>query len=418
MFKKTFNKLSFHKKLIHNFGYLSVLQVFNMVLPLVTYPYLIRALGIDTYGLVVFAQTTISYLVIIVSFGFNISATKEVSIYRNDHKKLSEIVSSTFIIKFFLLLCSFIILLLLFYVIPQASDYKLLFTLTMWLCVYEFLFPIWYFQGIEQMKYITYLTLFSRLIFLGLIFLFIHNEDDYLYVPLINGLGSIIAGLVSLYIVFYKHKITFSIVNFKILRYYFLDSYPIFVSRISSFKDNTPAFLLGVFVGNQAVAYYDLAYKVFRILISVFDNITNVIFPLIAQKKNFNFLKKILRLEILVLFFSYLILILLRKPIVLLLGGQDLLPAADLFFVIGVLLLRPFSSIVGSCVLILKGYNKSFMMNLIYSTLFYFCFTLICWRFFSITLYNVAWGIVLAQLFELFHRFYLIKRKNLMYLIR
>ncbi|MFD2826877.1 oligosaccharide flippase family protein [Leeuwenhoekiella polynyae] len=418
MFKKTFNKLSFHKKLIHNFGYLSVLQVFNMVLPLVTYPYLIRALGIDTYGLVVFAQTTISYLVIIVSFGFNISATKEVSIYRNDHKKLSEIVSSTFIIKFFLLLCSFIILLLLFYVIPQASDYKLLFTLTMWLCVYEFLFPIWYFQGIEQMKYITYLTLFSRLIFLGLIFLFIHNEDDYLYVPLINGLGSIIAGLVSLYIVFNKHKITFSIVNFKILRYHFLDSCPIFVSRISSFKDNTPAFLLGVFVGNQAVAYYDLAYKVFRILISVFDNITNVVFPLIAQKKNFNFLKKILRLEILVLFFSYLILILLRKPIVLLLGGQDLLPAADLFFVIGVLLLRPFSSIVGSCVLILKGYNKSFMMNLIYSTLFYFCFTLICWRFFSITLYNVAWGIVLAQLFELFHRFYLIKRKNLMYLIR
>ena len=80
--------------LIRNFSYLSLLQVFNLILPLIVYPYLIRVLGKETYGLVVFAQSLVFYLVILVGFGFNISATKEVSIHRNDSKKLGEIVSS------------------------------------------------------------------------------------------------------------------------------------------------------------------------------------------------------------------------------------------------------------------------------------------------------------------------------------
>lgn len=72
--------------LIRNFSYLSLLQVFNLILPLIVYPYLIRVLGKETYGLVVFAQSLVFYLVILVGFGFNISATKEVSIHRNDSK--------------------------------------------------------------------------------------------------------------------------------------------------------------------------------------------------------------------------------------------------------------------------------------------------------------------------------------------
>ena len=77
-----------NKTLIQNFSYLSALRIFNMILPLITYPYLIRVLGKEIYGLVVFAQAIVNYLVMLVSFGFNISATKEVSVYRNDEKKL------------------------------------------------------------------------------------------------------------------------------------------------------------------------------------------------------------------------------------------------------------------------------------------------------------------------------------------
>ena len=65
-----------------------------MLLPLITYPYLIRVLGKEIYGLIVFAQAVVGYLVILVGFGFNISATKEISIHRDNKEKLNEIVSS------------------------------------------------------------------------------------------------------------------------------------------------------------------------------------------------------------------------------------------------------------------------------------------------------------------------------------
>ena len=64
-----------------------------MLIPLLSYPYLIRVLGKETYGIIIFAQAIVGYFVILIGFGFNISATKEISINRDDKKKVSEIVS-------------------------------------------------------------------------------------------------------------------------------------------------------------------------------------------------------------------------------------------------------------------------------------------------------------------------------------
>ena len=79
-----------NKNIVKNFSYLAVLQVFNLAIPLVTLPYLITVLGRENYGLIVFSQTLVSYFLILINFGFNIIATKEVSLHRDDEKKLSK----------------------------------------------------------------------------------------------------------------------------------------------------------------------------------------------------------------------------------------------------------------------------------------------------------------------------------------
>ena len=163
---------------LYNFSYLSALQIFNIVAPLIAYPFLIRVLGTNNFGLVIYAQSIISYFVILVTFGFNISATKKVSLHRNNLKKLGEVVSNVLIIKTILLLISLIILEVFLYLTNQNFDSVILFNLVMWMCVYEVIFPQWYFQGIEQMKYITYITLIIRIIFLGMIFIIIKSPDD------------------------------------------------------------------------------------------------------------------------------------------------------------------------------------------------------------------------------------------------
>ena len=93
----------------------------------------------------------------------------------------------------------------------KRQDHYWVYALTFLLTFNERLLPIWFFQGIEKMKYIAIVNLSARLLFVVAIFLFIHNQEDYLLVPLLNGIGTILAGSLSLYIVLGKEKIRLSI---------------------------------------------------------------------------------------------------------------------------------------------------------------------------------------------------------------
>lgn len=309
------NSILNNKALVENFTYLSLLQVFNLFLPLLSYPYLIRVLGTSIYGKIIFAQAIIGYLTLLVGFGFSITATKEISIHRNNKEKISEIISSVLIIKVLLLFVSFFFFLPFFFFFNQVAENKILYITTLWLCVYEIIFPVFYFQGIEKMKYISIITLIVRCLFVVLIFVLIQNKSDYLYVPLLNLLGTILAGLSSMYIIFYKHEIRFYVPELKVLKFYFKESIPVFLSNISiQLYVSTNKVLIGSFLGMTEVSYYDLGEKILNILRIPQGIISQSVFPRISVDKNISFVKKIFNyslafnfmlLLLLVVFFGY-----------------------------------------------------------------------------------------------------------------
>ena len=372
--KNISKKLSVHKTLIQNFSYLSALQVINLLLPLITYPYLIRVLGEETYGLVIFAQAVVGYLLILVQFGFNISATKEISIYRNNKKKLSEIVSSVLLIKSGLFILSAAILSLLILIIPKLHDYKTLFFLTLWLCLYDIIFPIWYFQGIEKMKYITYITLISRLTFLVLIFVLIHGPSDYLFIPVINGIGSLLAGVTSLFIIYRIYHVKLIIPPFSKLKHYFADSVSIFISNISvHLYLATNKILAGIFLGLSDVAYYDLAEKLLNLLKLPVTIVSQVLFPQMSLSYDKNLLKKSIRL----VFFTTLIGIIVFQfagdNLIILFAGAPMVPAANVTRIL-ILSLIPLiiSNGLGIQTLLSHGYNNIYTYINLQTTLLYF----------------------------------------------
>lgn len=408
-------KILAHKTLLHNFSYLSALQIINLLIPLITYPYLIRVLGKETYGLVVFAQAIIGYLLIVVSFGFNVSATQAVSVHRDNKEKLHEIVSSVLSIKIILFVFSFVLLFLLLFFIPNAQGYEILFLFTMTICFTDVLFPVWYFQGIEEMKYITYITLTSRIVLLALIFILIKTPNDYLLVPIIYGISHLISGIIALYIIFNKHKIRFRFQTLKTLKYYLTDSFPLFISNLSvSLYVSTNKVITGAFLGMEAVAYYDLAEKLTTVMKVPQSILSQSVFPQISKDKNIGFVKRMFKLSIVFHIVFVISILLVSKYIILILGGAEMLPA---LVIVNILILTvpiiAMSNIFGYQVLVPFGFKKIFSKVVVSSGLVYFLQIFILWITIGFSIINISIITLTTEIFVTGYMFYNCKKFKL-----
>jgi len=100
MFNKLRNIISHpeHKILLKNTFSLSILQFANYILPLITIPYVVRVIGPDRFGLVSFAQAFVTYFLLVVNYGFDLSATREISSNRDDKNALIQIYSDAILI--------------------------------------------------------------------------------------------------------------------------------------------------------------------------------------------------------------------------------------------------------------------------------------------------------------------------------
>src|SRR5262245_38599098 len=80
-----------HSTLVQNAAALYGVQVGRKIAPLIVVPYLARTLGVAGWGMVAFAQSLGEFIVLIIEFGFNLSATREVARNRASKEACSEI---------------------------------------------------------------------------------------------------------------------------------------------------------------------------------------------------------------------------------------------------------------------------------------------------------------------------------------
>lgn len=415
MLEKVKIVVSKNKTLVQNFSYLSILQVFNLVLPLLTYPYLIRVLGKAVYGEVIFAQTIAVFFMIFIDFGFNITATKQISIHRDDKVKLSEIISSTLIIKIILGLVSFSILIILLYLVPVFNGNKLLYILSFGICLNEMFFSQWFFQGTEQMKYITIISVASRLVFVFFIFLLVNTKEDYLLIPLLNSISALLNGIVSLFIIFVLKKNLFNFPDIKIILLYFKEAVPLFWSRlISKVKDQSNIVFIGATIGMSEVAYYDLVSKLVNISISFIETISIAVFPKISQTKNVGLTRKIFRITLVLALISYVLFLIFGEYVVMILGGKEMLPAHYLFPLVGVFLLRSSSFFIGNVILIVNNRIKPYVNSLFISGASYFIGVGLAYVFkISFTIEFFIYVSIVSLLLEYGYRVYACKKYDL-----
>jgi len=390
------------KQLFKNFLSLLTIQTATYILPLITIPYLLRVLGPTKIGLIAFSQAIIEYFQILVDYGFSLSATREISINRDDKNKVSEIFSSVMIIKFVLFLLSLIIMSIIVFSFAKFRQNWLIYYFTVAVVLGQTLFPIWFFQGIEKMKYITFLNVISKIIYVIFIFIIVKKSSDYLYVPLISGISYIIAGILALWIVLTKFGVSFKIVSLEKLKIQLKDGWHIFVSQISiTLLSNTNIFVLGLFTNNTIVGYYSVADKLIRAMIDFQIPIINSIYPYMAKlikddiNKAISFIKKLLVYGTLVYFIFSIVFWLISGELITALFGANYSNSVIIFNILLIVPLAIFiDNIYGTQLLINLGHSDRFSKVLFIGGITNLILCPILTYFFSYIGTAVSWALV------------------------
>lgn len=363
-----------YRRLFENFTSLSVLQVLNYILPLITFPYLVRVLGVEKFGLLAFATATIGYFQIITDYGFNLSATREIAIHRDNREKVQEIFSAVMTIKFGLTILSLILLTILVFSFEKLRQDWEIYYLTFGMVVGNTLFPIWFFQGMERMKYITFLNILAKGLFAVSIFVFVKERSDYWKVPLLNGVGFVVAGLLSLLIITNHYQIYFKKINLKIIRHYLKNGAYLFSSNIFiNIYTNSTSFFLGIFTNNIILGYYSVAEKIATAVNSLFAPISQSIFPFVMRKfflsreRAYFFIKRLLYMTFILVSLFLFVLFIFSEKIINVISGSDYKQSIPVFNVLLIwVLLSRIGEILGSLCMIAQGQYHLFNKILMY----------------------------------------------------
>ncbi len=260
-----------------NFLYSSLLTSVNYIFPLLTYPYVSRVLGVENIGICNFVDSIINYFTLFSMMGISATGIREIAANRANKLATSKVFSSLLVLNFITTIVAIVVLLICMYSIPQLFDYRKL----LWIGVVKLLFNLflieWLYKGTEQFKFITQRAISIRFVYVALIFIFVHDSDDYI---IYYGLTSVTIVLNAFINILYSRKIvTFSLKGIHVRQYVksymTLGIYLILTSMYTTFNIT----FLGFACGDVQVGYYTTSTKIYSIIISIFTAFTGVMLP-------------------------------------------------------------------------------------------------------------------------------------------
>jgi len=398
-----------------NFVSLASIQGVNYILPLIVIPYLFRILGVKEFGLFGFAYAFVQYFVIMTDFGFNLSATKYIAEHRDDPQKINEYLNAATLARLLICAVGFVVMAIITFSFNPFKADKAFFLLFYGIVLGGAIFPQWFFQGIEKMKYITVITIVAKIISIIPIFFLVRSSADYLRIPILYSIGFLIAGGFSLYFIYCKMGMKWFFPDSGKIMWSLKNSWPYFLSRaaVSMFTVSN-VFILGLTVNVTAVGYYSAAEKIYQALNSAYYPLSGAIFPHMAKKKDVSFFKKVFTISMLanaiivcfiLVFAPEIIRILFHTHEIYSVLVLRILAVVCFFTVPSILLGYPFLAAMGH-----PNYTNGTVIG---SAIFHIAGLLILFSLGAITIYSIAWMVVITEIILFFMRVYGVRKYRL-----
>ena len=407
------------KSAFKNLTALGLVQVTNYLLPLLTIPYLIRVLGVENFGLISFAQAVLLYMVIVPDYGFNLTTTKQIAINRDNQSLLNSIISTTLVTKTFLLALSFLILVILLYSLPIFRHHQILLIYGFSIVMGQTYFPIWFFQGIERLKFITFLNLFSRLLFTLLVILIVKRPSDYVFVIPVYALGLVTSSIIGLMIMIFKFNFRFSFPRLNEVASDLKVGLPIFISSLANNTSiNAGILLTGLFTTQTIVGYYAIADKVLLIFRQFMVVTAQALYPTLCrlrerdEQKIWRLIKSVSLPLLAGMGLATCFLFLLPSTITEILSGESIKTVSDVIRIFSPLPVIMLIGMVLNQILLAYEFKKESMFVSLFSAVLVIVLNIFTIKMFGVT--GLATGVVIIESIAVLGYFYLCRNSYLL----
>ena len=312
-----------NKKIAENYFFMTLLLILNSFFGLLIYPYLIRTLGAESYGIYIFASTIVNYFICFIGVGFDMYGVRLIAENPFSIKKKSNVLSIIFTTKLYLEIVSIILAILVSFVFPILRTYFWVYIVCFANTLLNIFFPTWYFQGVQKMRVVSYIQLIFKLLSLPFIFIFIKKPDDILLFAIIMTASSLLGALYAFIHLLVFEKLKISLVPIKHTFVYIKESqYFFYTNFLNMMKIQTINLIIGTRYSMTDLALYDLANRIVSIPLMLITNINSALFPKVVSNFNVPLIKKILMTERIIGILAVLTVVIFGKIAIQILGGE------------------------------------------------------------------------------------------------
>lgn len=247
----------------------------------ITLPYLLRVLGPEIYGTLTFYQVVMGYVVLFADYGFPLTAPRDVA--QSSEEEIPRVFSAVLGTRLGLMAAgvAFVCVMVLF--LPEATGAELL----LWMLpalVGSALFPSWYFQGIQRMKYITILSVTARCLGAAGVFLWVRGGQDVCWAAFFLAVPQLIAGVLSLGLLLVRARGLFCRPSWEMMRRELAGGWSVFLSTLfMQAYTNGNLLILRFLTDDYVVGCYAAAHKFIEAVKGLLVPISNAVYPHVSQ---------------------------------------------------------------------------------------------------------------------------------------
>lgn len=272
--------------IVKNITSLGVLQIANYLIPLIVIPFITRIFGTEVFGRVSYAQNIVVYLTLIVNYGFEYSATRQIALAKDDLVKSRQLFWSVISMKSMLLAASFVLLGILALTVDRIAADPMLYVCTALVNVGVVFFPTWYLQGVQNMTKMAIFNLTIKLLGAILILSIIRNAGQYQLYPLFLSVASMLVGVVAFWYVVKHYGLGGWIWDKSAFAEVARAGFPIFLNNVFvSLYTTINLTILGGFADDVQIGYFSGAQRlIIAANMCVVMPISTAVFPEMSRR--------------------------------------------------------------------------------------------------------------------------------------